>query len=337
MLSDQQLQQCIYEHVKAKSPEDYIQKIKRVKFRVQGKEDAFHPDASNITELLNAATYFTHMFRRTTELITETCDPDFIPPMYKEGKTLGLIDYYLGAWPNDSGNILYSRLSVVTPALRVAKSLEEFTDLFLEKIEPYTRLKQQYDDVNAMLKRRSEKHDRGPDAAKNPNILKDRPRLFDKNKPRHLLRRDSMHMITDGHEDEDSIGDIDETIAQMSQHDFGEDDEEEQEVVFERVEDMDIAMSGVGEEELNALNAPNPGGTRGEINPCWYKFYKGECTKDGCRLDHSERAMQQLRDKKIRELAQSRWGPKPQDLLPAFNRYANQKPMDGGAAVQKKA
>jgi len=64
---------------------------------------------------------------------------------------------------------------------------------------------------------------------------------------------------------------------------------------------------------------------------------RGECTNAGCRLDHSEKAMQQLRDKKIRELAQAKFGPKTADLVPSFNRYANQKPMDGGVGGQKKA
>ena len=336
MLTDEQLQQCIYEHVKAKSPQDYIEKIKKVKFRVPGKEDGFHPDASNIPELLNAATYFTHMFRRTTELITETCDPDFIPPLYKEGKTLGLIDYYLNAWPNDSGNILYSRLSVITPALRVAKSLQEFTDLFLEKIEPYTRLKQQYDDVNSMLSRRSEKHDRVQDGPKSSGTPKHNSRFADKHKHRQILKRGSMHMLADDDGDDCEAENMDDTILQMSQHDFGGEDDEE-EVVFDEADEAPRVEEVLEQDGLNAMNTPNSGAVKGEIYPCWFKFSKGECTKDGCRLDHSERAMQMLRDKKIRELALSRWAPKPQELLPAFNRYANQKPMDGGIEGHKKA
>ena len=46
--------------------------------------------------------------------------------------------------------------------------------------------------------------------------------------------------------------------------------------------------------------------------------------------------MQMLRDKKIRELAMSRYGPKPAELLPAFNRYANQKDVEGNGSGQKK-
>jgi len=232
MLTDKQLQECIYEHVKAKSPEDFIQKIKRVRFRVQGKEESFHPDASNIPELLNAATYFTHIFRRTSELITETCDPDFIPPMYKEGKTMGLIDYYLAAWPNDSGNILYSRLSVITPALRVAKSLQEFSDLFLEKIEPYTRLKQQYDDVNAMLRRRVDKQERGNDGFKGASTSKDRFKGFDKSKSRQIFKREQVNAMAEEADIDEFFEGIETTIVQTSQHDLDDDDDEEQEIIF---------------------------------------------------------------------------------------------------------
>jgi len=252
MLTDKQLQDCIYEHVKAKSPEDYIQKIKRVRFRIQGKEEGFHPDASNIPELLNAATYFTHIFRRTTELITETCDPDFIPPMYKEGKTMGLIDYYLAAWPNDSGNILYSRLSVVTPALRVAKNLQQFTDLFLDKIEPYTRLKQQYDDVNAMLKRKADRPEKNPIANKNSSAQREHFKTFDKGKPRNMFRREQVNMMDDEHNLDDYIEGVEETIAQMSQHELENDDDEEQEIVFEHPEDHDQDDQDEEPEELKA-------------------------------------------------------------------------------------
>ena len=250
---------------------------------------------------------------------------------------MGLIDYYLAAWPNDSGNILYSRLSVVTPALRVAKNLEEFTDLFLEKIEPYTRLKQQYDDVNAMLKRRTDKPERPSFGNKNPNAQMERFKKFDRNKPRHILKREQVNMLTERDEPNDEdMEDFDETVVQMSQHELVDEDEEEQEIVFERVGEPEHVDEQDELEKLNAFNMPKPGAMKEGPPACWWKFMKGECTKEGCRLDHSDKAMQELRDKRIRELATAKFGPKPTDLMPTFNRFANQKAMGGSRNGHKK-
>jgi len=333
MLSDDQVQACIYEHVKAKSADDFIQKIRRVRFRVPGKEENFTPDAASTPELLNGATYFTHVFRRTMELITQYCDPAFIPPLYKEGKTTGLIDYYLAAWPNDSGNTLYARLSVSTPSLRVAKTFPEFTDLFLEKIEPLTKIKQDYDDVNAMLRRRHERPEK-PTSGLNQQVFgKDRQKRFDKNKPRQFLKRDEVHMQYDDEQldENEAMGDLFDVMAQMMQRDDIEDEGEEQEHDIDQPQHDQEVEAPLVMDELNAFNAPKPGAVKEGPPPCWWKFMKGECTKDGCRLDHSERAMQELRDKKLRELATAKYGPKPTEVMPSFTRYANQKPSDAGA------
>jgi len=330
-LNDKQVQECIYEHVKAKSPDDYITKLRSVRFRIQNKDEGFTPDASNSPELLAAATYYTHIFRRTMELITERCDSDFIPPVYKEGKTNGLVDYYLAPWPNDSGNILYSRLSVTTPALRVARSIPEFSDLFLEKIEPLTKVKQDYDDINSMLKRRHEKS--------NPNnpptqSKSERFKSFDRNKPKQILKKERMHLQFEPHAAEETLEEFEETIAQLSQHDIKEDDGDYEEVGFEH-SDPDHASDEGDLGELNALTPAKPGAMKESSPPCWWKFMNGSCTKDGCRLDHSERAMQELREKKLRELATAKYGPKAADVMPTFNRYATQKTLDGGGGGKK--
>jgi hypothetical protein len=41
-------------------------------------------------------------------MIAEKADHENIPPLYKEGKTLGIIDHFLDGWPQGSGTALYA-------------------------------------------------------------------------------------------------------------------------------------------------------------------------------------------------------------------------------------
>ena len=119
LLTDLQLKNCIAENIKAKSANDFIKKIGQIKFHLPDKDTSFVPDALTFPKLLTGALFFTHNFTKVIQLISMRADPKLIPPLYKEGKTLGLVDYYLAAWPNDTRNALYARACISDASLGV--------------------------------------------------------------------------------------------------------------------------------------------------------------------------------------------------------------------------
>ena len=198
----------------------------------------------------------------------------------------------------------------------------KFTELFFSKIEAYKDVRQDFDDLNSILKRRHEK------PAHSTPVNKERPKFNqERHKGKRFIKREAMHAHDDSihHMLDDDLDD--EVMFDMPTPDLDEDDEEEYEIVFHHPKDTDAQEDEF--HELNAVNVPKPGAIKEAPPPCWWKFMKGECTKEGCRLDHSERAMQELREKKMRELATAKFGPKTSDVLPTFTRYAKEKASEG--------
>ena len=325
ILEDLQLKNCIAEHVKAMSVADFSSKIKQVHFHMQDKDEHFVPDAMSFPKLLTAALFFTHNFTKILQLISMRADPRFTPPLYKEGKTLGLIDYYLASWPNDTGNALYARMCVVDPSLRVKETFPEFTTAFLKTLEPYRTVKQEFDDLNAVLKRReTDKKDRIDRPSKPTSVLTgnrdkyqsndrsyDRHRFGDRFRSKPPYKKTSLQLHDDTSQwNLDEANEIDEAILELSNPD------ESQEIVFEPlVEPEDFEEDEEkSQQDLKAMATPGSAPPK----PCWWKFANGNCTNTQCRLDHSEAAMAAMRAKRIQELAMSPFGPKEQDLVTQF-------------------
>jgi hypothetical protein len=121
-LSDRQLKKCILHMVRAISAEDFVKKIKSIQFPTpESDRSNFTPSALTFSVLFDRATLYAHKFNRILQMIAMRAKGDDIPPLYKEGKTLGIIDYFLAAWPGDSGNALYAKLSINHNTLRHMK------------------------------------------------------------------------------------------------------------------------------------------------------------------------------------------------------------------------
>jgi hypothetical protein len=126
--------------VRATSAADYIRKIKSVKF--PGSDDDFEPSALNFNLLFDRATIYSHQFSRVLQMITERAINRDIPPLYKQGKTFGIIDYFLAAWPHNSGNLLYSKLSIKHTSLMKMSDFPSFLYKFLKVLKPYKKLRE---------------------------------------------------------------------------------------------------------------------------------------------------------------------------------------------------
>ena len=139
-LSDRRLKKCILHLVRAVSPEDYIKKIRSVRF--PGGDDGFEPSALNFNILFDRATLFGHRFDRILQMITKRARDRDIPPLYKNGKTSGIIDYFLAAWPQNTGNSLYAKLSINHSSLRNMPDFSSFLHKFFKALKPYKKLRE---------------------------------------------------------------------------------------------------------------------------------------------------------------------------------------------------
>jgi len=311
-LSDEQVKHCITEVVKARTADDFILKIKQVKFHLLDKDEYFAPNALSFPKLLKAAYLFNHNFIKILKVISLRADPKVIPPIYKEGKTTGLVDYYLACWPNDSGNNLYARVCVSEPSLRVHTCIEDFIYAFTRTIESYAKVKQDYDDLNSVLKCRP------GEAPSKPHYphghSKDRGRNFHTPKKEHLhYHEDSFGSIEDEEDFEDSI--LNFTVREDAQH--------------EADANPDPGEDLADEENLLALavnrrtGSSNPNASK--LRPCFWKFKYGKCTSPGCSMDHSEGAMAEMCVTRMTELVRSPFGPKRSEVLNIFDKIANQE------------
>jgi hypothetical protein len=151
-LEDRQLRKCIMHMVRATSAEDFINKLKSIHFPSSESDRAnFTPTALTFSVLYDRAALFAHKFGRILQMIAKRANGIDIPPLYKEGKTLGIIDYFLEAWPGGSGNSLYAKLSINHNELRHMDSFDKFVYKFFKALKPYKKLREGVDDLDSLL------------------------------------------------------------------------------------------------------------------------------------------------------------------------------------------
>ena len=325
-LEDSLVKTCIFEVVKAKSADDFINKISSVKFSFLDGENDFVPDALSFPILLERAMLYTHRFNRVIQLIGERAEYTCIPPLYKEGKTMGMIDYYLSNWPKDSGNLLYSRVSIEDKGLRFKETFKDFINDFFMAIKKYKDIKQSYEDLNSVFKRKNRDGNTGR-SADSDNKYKERS----KSQP-FIKKRDNIHHL---HNDA-----VDDTNMQTETSE--DDDTSHKPKYVEETRDEDD--SSLGEEILdnegNLLAFVNPTGNPKPVNQqigCWWKFRNGKCTNDKCALKHDTADMIALQDSKLREAITSPFSESDAVVLQKVQKLikartdSKQKPSTGHA------
>ena len=308
-LSDKKLKKCILYLVRAISAEDFIKKIKSIQFpSPEFDRTSFSPSALTFNTLFDRATIFAHKFNRILQMIAKMARAQDIPPLYKEGKTLGIIDYFLAAWPNDSGNNLYSKLSINHNTLRHMKNFTDFTYKFFKVLRPYKKLKEGVDDLDSVLSVKK----------RNDN---ERPSQSSFKYEKGGKKFTKVHNVQDDDISLDEIytkplSDMDEEINPLSTETQREEDASEPEEMKLRArtnEEEEESHELAAVEVQKAANAPN--------FPCWFNYKHGKCTKQGCKLDHSREAMTKYQDTRLQELIKSSYADSESVFLQKAQRY----------------
>ena len=277
-LSDRRLKKCILHMVRAISPEDYIKKMRSISF--PGRGDGFEPSAMNFNLLFDRATVFGHRFSRILHMITERARDLDIPPLYKEGKTLGIIDYFLAAWPGNTGNKLYAKLSINHPSLRNKSDFASFLHKFFKVLKPYKDIRDGLMGLDSILNtavRKPAEHNKSTSVMYPANETQVSSRI--------------LNVYSDPEYDDiypDASNDL--GISENTSYDDRNNHYEP---------DVHLDVSAELESDPKTLSS--------SVVPCKRMYECGECKDRDCKALHDRDAMTRFQDKILKNLVKSQF------------------------------
>jgi hypothetical protein len=307
-LPDIYTKDALLELVKAKSPDDFIQKMNGVKFPLPEGDRSFIPGALNFHILFQYGMLYSHRFTQIIQMIAAKADPQHIPPLYKEGKTLGIVDHFLDGWPQGSGNSLYARVCISKPEMRKMQNFQSFTTAFFLAIEEYKEIQQQVTDLDSTLKKKPFKRSENEDNSFKPRSneqsrFKEKLRNYEKTKANIFgQKQQGLHHVTHAEDD---------LYESYPEHDdFEEQNDMATSVHFddETFGDSEpVPTTNEGQDQQIEVEHPLQdlavvtAKAKGEPG-CWYHFRFDNCTKKPCPLGHDKESMIRFQDQKLREI-----------------------------------
>jgi hypothetical protein len=245
-----------------------------------------------------------------------------IPPLYKEGQTLGIINYYFQYWPNDSGNSLYARVSIEYPALRHHENFQSFTNDFFKVIMSYKKVQHTVVDLDSILNKKSQK----PTERSTPNKDKNNPdykRSKNHNESSSYVKRPPYTAQANNIEEDlyDTYPD-EEEFEENNPIDVPEEPRPYKfDPAFDPDSDSDTEeKQDMTKEDLAAVGPPARVKDKSK-KPCWFKFFYSTCTRTGCKDDHDLEAMIKLQDARLGEAVNSKYSESDAVLRQKFEKF----------------
>jgi len=324
-LTDDQVKECILEVLKARSADDFIVKITSLKFPIPEGDRAFTPSALNFPTLYDRALLFSHRYTKVLQLIAQRADHKHIPPLYKEGKTLGMVDYFLNAWPNDSGNSLYSRITIHQPTLRMAENFQSFTTAFFLALADYKEIQQSVLDLDSVL---SKKPKKTYDNTENAYRGSQSHRGSNERGKSSGYQQKPPYIHQHAHNIDEDLYDTYEV------HDeFEEDNPEAQEGLAEDEDDSPVMISEAEPSAETAVDTVAAIKGKDDKKECWYHFRYG-CTKGDCKLLHDKESMIKYQDARLKEIFAAKFAEPDSILKPKIEKMLRER---ASAQANKKA
>lgn len=306
-LSDRKVRRILYHLLKATSEYDFIKKIKTIKFPSSERDKGFVPGALTFPMLYDRALLFQHKFCKALHLIGQKALPDYYPPVYKQGKTHGLVDYFLDAWPGGSGEKLYAAVTVSDSSLRHKDSFLEFVDAFMEAIEKYKEVKKEYENLEGLLGNNrnfrddhydgNKPHHIHPPTGSNRSERRGTPRAGIPGRGFHALEvvdltedEDQPIEFPDEHQEVTGVNDSEETVDCYADED--------------KLGNIESYYPDTSDEIPSSAELANLSEKR---MGCFTKYIHGRCDKADCKYDHSEGGMKLVQEAKIRDIVSSKF------------------------------
>ena len=294
---DRDLRFLIQEEVRAKSYDDFMNKMNQVPFFEKPEDEGFRPEAYTFDEFIKYAMNYAERFCARAEIMAAGAHGEHIPYVHKKDNIKGIFHRGLQKFPAETGTSLWEKCAFANPELRATKGLRDLFQKFFAVLDPYKQGRLISDDFNTVIKRAdlvgksftsrvNDARKDKPDAPKGP----DKSKRTDLNTTR--IYGQGASDISNGRSAKGtSISNNDNiTTPTAFEEDTREYTDEEFDMMFAAMEDE-------------------------KIRPCHVKFQHGECETPGCTYDHSDKAMQTVLKKRIWDLAKAAYRPEASKFL----------------------
>ena len=283
---DKDLRTLIHEEVRAKSLDDFMNKMNQVPYFERPEDEGFRPEAYTFDQFMKFNMNYADRYCARAEIIAAGAHGEHLPYIHKKDNVKGLFHSALKKFPEDTGIHLWEKSAFANMDLRNTKCLRQLFQKFFGELDPYKQGRLVSDDFNTVIKR----HElvgksltaRLNDARKDSSKVPEKGKRSDLNTTRIYGHSDG----TASRSSKDGKSHVNDNITSPS---VCEEDTREY-----TDEEFDMLMAAMGEEK---------------IRPCHAKFQHGECEAPGCVYDHTDKAMQSLLKKRIWDLAKAAYRP----------------------------
>jgi hypothetical protein len=305
---DQDLRYLIQDEVRAKSYDDFMNKMHEVPFFEKPEDEGFRPEAYTFEQFMKFSMNYAERFCARAEIIAASAYGEHIPYVHKKNSVKGIFNSALGQFPNSTGTNLWDKCAFANPELRATKSLRELFQKFFAVLDPYKQGRLISDDFNTVIKRsdlvgkslttrlNDSRKDNKPEAFKAPEKGKrsdlNTTRIYGQAPGELGGARYSRDLSMSLGDDVTTPTAVEEDMRSYSDDEF------------------DGLMAALAEEP--------------KVKPCHAKFQFGTCPTPGCGFDHTEKSMQSLLKKRIWDLAKAAYRPETDKFL-SYVDYAVKK------------
>lgn len=342
-LTDKQVLFLILEKLKARSMDDFVTRLQSLRFPDE-ESGIDYTKQYNYDKLFRAALSFRFLFVMRVQLLGGRAKAEHIPPLHKTGQTLGLLNLFFNAWPAGTGKALFSRH--FTPEMRGQTDLKGFFKLFFSKLNVYREVKQGYDDLGSVLSSqqrekeseagqlrfREDKHYVKREAHSNPPNTEHRQQddQRQEQRERRVIQTPSYESNKRLWTPSREKGDF---KPKSLQHMRGENEDMEHQIPikgdsglvpmqreadadYEKLIDPVDEQQGDEVEMMNAMERDKGDNQKG----CFFKYMYGECTKQGCTMDHRDEVIRNMWKRKIWDIAKAAKSPGADILIAELQR-----------------
>jgi len=283
---DKDLRILIHEEVRAKSLDDFMNKMNQVPYFERPEDEGFRPEAYTFDQFMKFNMNFADRYCGRAEIIAAGAHGEHLPYIHKKDNVKGLFHSALKKFPDDTGIHLWEKSAFANMDLRNTKSLRDLFQKFFAVLDPYKQGRMVSDDFNTVIKRNElvgkSLTSRLNDARKDSTKLPEKGKRSDLNTTRIYGHSESSSARSTRESKSSSNDNITSpTVLDEDTREYTEDE-------------FDMLIAAMGEEKLK---------------PCHTKFQHGECVTPGCTFDHTEKGMQTLLKKRIWDLAKAAFRP----------------------------
>ena len=285
-LDDTDVRKLLHKKVAAKSIDDFVTKVRAVKFTPSVEKEGMDVEAYTFGELLDTAMKYQLRFCTLAEIIAVEAKEEHLPFVHKREQVRGLIDYFIDGWPlaksgtKTIGRLLYEKIAYSHPELKATRVLRSWMYEFFKILLPYRELKQMADDLNSVILR----HDLVGKSFTSRVVYQGKTPVSEANMAVSKGKSERLTHVT---------------FAPGS-------DSQDEAQILEPASDEEIqpvnAQAALDEMFNITTDAPR-------ANGCHRKFQFGKCSDNNCKLDHTEEGIRRVYMKRVWELAKAAHRP----------------------------